>query len=177
MIEISYPFGMSLVTFGWILFRWTAYRKTKHIDLKFEFRQLIFLINLLVIVRFTFYPFAKVDGQVQPLLFEAAAAFPFRINWIPFVNLMDYESRSSMLVNVIGNFAMFIPTGIVLPLIYPKMNRFINVVGTGFLISLSIEIIQLPFAVRASDVDDLILNTAGCLAGYCICILIKRNVR
>ena len=32
--------------------------------------------------------------------------------------------------------------------------------------SLCIEIIQLPFSVRASDVDDLILNVLGVAIGY-----------
>lgn len=45
---------------------------------------------------------------------------------------------------------------------------------TGFLLSLSIEIIQLPFAVRASDVDDLILNTLGCMVGYGIYALVRK---
>jgi glycopeptide antibiotics resistance protein len=46
-------------------------------------------------------------------------------------------------------------------------------VCTGAAISLAIEILQLPFAVRTSDVDDLILNTAGCLVGYGIYALAK----
>lgn len=182
MVEISFPFGMCLVTFGWLLFRLSTYFKSNLFDWKSEARQLLFLINLLVIVRFTFYPFSKVDGQVQPLLFEVATAYPFRMNLIPFANLMDYESKFDLLLNLIGNFAMFIPSGILLPLIYKNLNSLCKTVGTGFLISLTIETIQLPFAVRASDVDDLILNTAGCLTGYCIYALArhftqKRNVR
>ena len=43
--------------------------------------------------------------------------------------------------------------------------------GAG--ISLCIEILQLPFAVRASDIDDLILNTAGVMAGYGIYALFR----
>jgi glycopeptide antibiotics resistance protein len=135
---------------------------------------------LLVITRFTFYPFSKVDGQVQPLLFEAATAWPFRVNLIPFVNLFDYDSSRDLLLNIIGNFAMFIPTGIVTPLIYKSRNTLAKVVGVGFLMSLTIEVIQLPFAVRASDVDDLILNTAGCLVGYGIYALgkwIKKSIK
>ena len=65
------------------------------------------------------------------------------------------------------------PTGIVTPLIYQNINTLKKVALTGFLISLTIEIIQLPFAVRASDVDDLILNTAGCLVGYGIYALVR----
>ena len=113
------------------------------------------------------------DGQVQPLLFDISTAWPFRVNLIPFVNLLDYDSKRDLLLNLIGNFALFIPTGIVTPLIYKNINTLKKVTLTGFLISLTIEIIQLPFAVRASDVDDLILNTAGCLTGYGIYTLLR----
>ena len=176
MIEISFSAGMLYVLCAWILFRLYAYRKRNEINWAFEGRQIFFLINLLVIVRFTFYPFSTVNGQIQPLIFDSATAWPFRMNLIPFVNLLDYDSKSDLLINIIGNFAMFIPSGILLPLIYKNVNTLKRVVFTGAAISLVIEVIQLPFAVRASDVDDLILNTAGCLVGYGLYALINRIV-
>ena len=178
MIVIPFAAGSVLVAIGWILFRIAAYIKTKQLSWKREAVQLLFLVNLLVIHRMTFHPFEKLDGQVQPLIFDAATAWPFRINFIPFVNLLDYDSKRDLLLNLIGNTAMFIPTGIMTPLIYKKRNSFGKTVLTGFLISLTIEIMQLPFAVRASDVDDLILNTLGCAIGYGIltlCRLCKRK--
>ena len=173
MTEISFVFGQCIVVAAWILFRVAAYVKNRKVNWKFEAKQIFFLINLLVIYRFTFHPFSKVDGQVQPLIFDIATSWPFRVNLVPFVNLMDYAVKREMIVNLIGNFAMFIPTGIMTPLIYKNIDGVKSVVLTGFLISLVIEVIQLPFAVRASDVDDLILNTAGCLAGYGILALIR----
>ena len=174
-MSFAVPFwaGQLIVVVGWLLFRFARCRKTKVFNWKPEAIQLLFLVNLLVIYRMTFHPFSKVDGRVQPLLFDMATAWPFRINLVPFVNLLDYESKSDLLLNIIGNFAMFIPTGILTPLIYKKINSLGKVVLTGFLISLVIELIQLPFAVRASDVDDLILNTLGCLTGYGIYALFK----
>ena len=174
-MTFAFPFwaGQITVVIGWILFRYAAYIKNKKINRKFEIIQILFLINLLVIYRMTFHPFEKLNGQVQPLLFEAATAWPFRVNLIPFVNLTDYETRSDMLLNIIGNCAMFIPTGIMTPLIYKNLKSFRKTVLMGFLISLTIEIIQLPFAVRCSDVDDLILNTFGCLIGYGLYSLIS----
>lgn len=174
MIEISFLSGQIFVVCGWILWRVLANRR-KTVDWKSEAKQLLFLINLLVIYRVTFHPFSKVDGQVQPLIFEWAAAWPFRMNLVPLVNLLDYESKKDLLLNVIGNFALFIPTGIVTPILYRHLDSLKKVTLTGFLISLTIEIIQLPFAVRASDVDDLILNTAGCLLGYALYRLFRRK--
>ena len=175
MFSVSFAFGSCAVLIGWILYRSLNCAIKKAFSLKTEALQLLMLINLLVIYRMTFHPFSKVDGQVQPLIFDAATAFPFRMNLIPFVNLGDYEIKSEMWLNLIGNCAMFIPTGIIVPILYPNCKSFKKTVLTGFLISLVIEVIQLPFAVRCSDVDDLILNTAGCIIGYGIYALTKRR--
>ena len=178
MIEFPFTFTTSLVVTGWVLFRLAVNFRAGAFSLRREALQLLFLINLAVISRMVFHPMATLDGKVQPLIFEAATAWPFRINLIPFINLFDYESQRDMLLNIIGNCAMFIPTGILTPILYKHLDSFKKTVLTGFLISLSIEIIQLPFAVRASDIDDLILNTLGVMAGYGIYALIKRlNVR
>ena len=115
----------------------------------------------------------RVDGRVQPLLYDPAAAFPFRVNLIPFVNLFDYDNKRDLMLNVTGNCALFIPSGIVFPIVYKKLNSFCKVLSAGMLISFIIEILQLPFSVRASDIDDLILNTAGVAVGYGIYCLIK----
>ena len=174
MIPISYSAGMIITLSSWILTKVILYIKTKTFDWKHEAAQIFFLINLLVIVRFTFYPFSKANGHIQPLLFDPATAFPFRVNLIPFVNLFDYDgSIRDILINIPGNIAMFIPSGVMLPLIYRKLDTTKKVVFTGFLMSLCIEIIQLPFSVRASDVDDLILNTLGVLLGYGLYVLFR----
>ena len=89
------------------------------------------------------------------------------------MNLFDYDNKRDLLLNVIGNVAMFIPSGIVLPIIYKRLDSFIKVILVGGGISLCIEMIQLPFRVRASDIDDLILNTVGVMLGYGIYALVR----
>lgn len=173
MIEFSFAFTSTLVVVGWILFRFFAYRISTKLNVKHELIQLLFLINLLVINRMVFHPMATDNGRILPLVFDINTAWPFRVNFLPLVHLFEYDSIRDMLLNIIGNFAMFIPTGIMTPLIYRNLDSLKKTVLTGFSISLVIEIIQLPFAVRASDVDDLILNTAGCLAGYVILTLVR----
>lgn len=173
MYEISFLATESLVILGWLLFRFFAYQKNRTFNWKRESIQLLFLINLMVIDRMVFHPMRTENGKVLPLVFEAAAAWPFRVNLKPIVYLLDYESKRDMLLNIIGNFAMFIPTGIMTPLIYKHLDSLKKTVLTGFGLSLAIEIIQLPFASRASDIDDLLLNTAGCLAGYGILCLVR----
>lgn len=169
---------MTAVSCGWIFCRFLVGIHQKAVSFKREAMLLLFLINLLVITRITFYPMETINGKIQPLIFDPSNWFPFRINLVPFVNLLDYESKRDLLLNLIGNSTMFIPTGILTPLLFRKADGFWKVTLLGILISLTIELLQLPFAVRASDVDDLILNTAGCMTGYGILLLIRlRNLK
>ena len=173
MVEIPFLFLVFIFASIWLVIRSVVWTKQKHVDWKREAILLLMYINLAVIIRFTFFPMSKVDGRVQPLIFDVATAFPFRVNLVPLVNLFDYDSKRDLLLNVIGNVAMFIPSGIVLPIVYKRLDSFVKVILAGGGISLCIEIIQLPFSVRASDVDDLILNTVGVMLGYGIYALIR----
>ena len=166
MVEISFLFLEIAFTAIWLMVRVAIWIKQKRIEWKREAVLLLMYINLAVILRFTFFPMSKVDGRIQPLVFDIATAFPFRVNLLPLVNLFDYDSKRDLLLNVIGNAAMFIPSGIVLPFVYKRLNSFWKVLLAGIGISLCIEMIQLPFSVRATDIDDLILNTIGIILGY-----------
>ena len=174
MVEISFLTAELVFTAVWLLLRIIVWVRQKGIDWKREAVLLLMYINLAVIIRFVFFPKALVDGHVQPLAFDPAAAFPFRINLIPFVNMLDYESTGDMIWNSVGNMAMMIPTGIILPIVYKKLNSFGKVIAAGALISLCIELLQLPFASRASDIDDLILNVLGVAVGYGIYSAIRK---
>ncbi len=173
MIEIPFLLTELIYTLVWVLLRAGIWAKHKKIDWKREAMLLLMYVNLAVILRVTFFPAARLNGHVQPLVFESAKVFPMRINWKPIVNLLRFASKRDLLLNLIGNFTMFIPSGIILPILYKKLNTFWKVVAAGAGISLCIEILQLPFNVRYTDIDDLILNTLGVAAGYGIYALVR----
>ena len=166
MVEITFLSAELIFTIIWLLTRFIVWKRQGQIRWKREVILLLMYINLAVIIRFVFFPRALVNGHVQSLVFDPATAFPFRVNLVPFVHLFDYDNVRDIIWNIVGNMIMFIPTGIVLPVIYKKLDCFWKVVAVGALISLCIEILQLPFPSRASDVDDLILNTLGVAVGY-----------
>ena len=174
MIAISYPFVIGLISVLWILNRILIWRKTGSISLKREAELILVYICLIVVARFTFFPFSKVDGRIQPLIFDLAQMWNFRINLLPFVYLTDYEVLWEMKVNLIGNIAMFIPIGIIWPSVYRKLDTHKKVIAAGVGFSAFIEILQLPFYDRVTDIDDLILNSLGFLIGYGIYLLAKR---
>ena len=69
-------------------------------------------------------------------------------------------------VNLIGNFLLFLPMGAILPLLYPSMRRTWRFVLLQTLLLLAVESAQLILRCGSCDIDDVILNLAGALAGY-----------
>jgi glycopeptide antibiotics resistance protein len=89
------------------------------------------------------------------------------------VHLFDYPIFKEALLNLIGNTTMFIPIGIIWPIVFKKLDKTVKVIAAGVGFSLCIEILQLPFYDRVTDIDDLILNSAGFLIGYGVYLAVK----
>ena len=163
MLFIPFVYVAAVYTAIYLLIRAAVSIRSRKIDWKRERLHILMYINLLVILYFTF----------SPLVLDFEEIFNCRINLLPFVYLTDYENKTHMIMNIFGNILMFVPTGIILPILYKRMDNFFKVAGTGFLMSLGIEILQLPFATRTSDVDDLIMNTLGVAAGYILFVIAR----
>ena len=97
------------------------------------------------------------------------SAFDPRIVYIPFVDMIRGP------VDTILNVILFIPLGIFLPLLYKKYDKIGKVVLIGFLISVSIEIVQM-FGCGATDINDLITNTVGACLGFCIYKVLRKII-
>ena len=173
MIQISYTSMVVFISIIWCLVRMVCAIKTKRANWTREIQLLLVYVCIIVVARFTFFPFSKVNGEIQPLVYESAKVYPFRMNWIPFVNLFDYPEMRDILINVIGNTAMFIPLGIVWPSVYKGLDTHGKVISAGIGVSLCIEILQLLFYDRVSDIDDLLLNSLGFIIGYLLYLLAK----
>lgn len=169
---ITYSSALLFISLLWLFARGAVIYKNRALDFKRELQLLLVYICIIVVLRFTFFPFGKVDGQIQPLIFTGGR--PLRINLIPFVNLLDYSVFKEAMLNLIGNVTMFMPLGIVWPSVFKKLETHGQVIFAGVGTSLLIEILQLPFD-RVTDVDDLIMNSAGFLVGYGIYLLFKRK--
>ena len=69
-------------------------------------------------------------------------------------------------INLMGNIALFIPGGYLLPKLFPRLRLFWRFLLLSFGLLFLIESIQL-FSLRGKlDVDDLILNLFGMCLGY-----------
>jgi len=98
------------------------------------------------------------------------------INLIPF----DMIAEQDFTLNVWGNILMFIPLGLYFADFLKKFS-FWKLLGCIMGTSLAIEIIQYIFKRGVSDIDDLLLNTAGGVIGiiiYLVCkVIVKEKER
>lgn len=80
-------------------------------------------------------------------------------------NLIPFADITANTIQYVLNVLLFLPVGFLLPLQFPGFRKAKRCVLYGFLTSLTIELLQL-FSFRAADIDDLLMNTLGCAAGY-----------
>lgn len=95
------------------------------------------------------------------------------VNLEPFKMFRIYDRFDKQIV---GNFVMLLPLGVYLPFLYRRFRKFAGffaVTFISFLVSVSIEILQLATNYRSTDVDDIILNTLGAVAGFLIYQVIR----
>ena len=95
----------------------------------------------------------------------------YRYNLIPY---RDVVGIRAFLANLFGNVLAFMPYGFFMPILRPKLRRMNGMFLAAFLLSLTIEITQLLTRVGSFDVDDLILNTAGGIAGYLLFYIMNK---
>lgn len=110
---------------------------------------------------FIFYLYLVVSvtgiGTLEDLLSYPEVIRPGEINVLPF--------SSGFGIQNILNIIMFMPFGFLVPLIWKQSRKLSGTVLLGFEFSLLIEFLQL-FNRRATDIDDLLMNTLGALLGF-----------
>ncbi len=76
-------------------------------------------------------------------------------------------------INLFGNIIVFMPWGFMVPIIRKRPYKFVYTAASTFLLSLCIETVQLVTRVGSFDVDDLILNTTGGIAGFIVYAIVN----
>ena len=100
------------------------------------------------------------------------------LNLVPFETLRLYwrllqEGTSEALlrhaiINLVGNVVMFVPLGWFLPGVWRVFRGVFRTTIFGASLICLVELLQYITGLGSCDIDDLILNTAGILLGYCI---------
>ena len=173
MFEITYGGMFLFISLAWVLGAGVRSLRRGRVDWKREAKLLTVYICLIVIARIVYFPMRPVEGRIGTLVLDTEKLFPLWINPVPIVHLLDVYD--GWLTNIIGNVAMFIPVGLIWPFCFRKLDTLGKTVLAGAGFSLFIEITQLPFYDRCSDIDDLLLNTAGILLGALIWFGIRKK--
>jgi len=174
MFEITYGGMFLFITLAWVLGAGIRSLRRGRVDWKREARLLTVYVCLIVIARIVYFPMRLVEGRIGTLVLDTGKIFPLWINPVPIVHLLDVYD--GWLINIIGNVAMFIPVGLIWPFCFRKLDTLGKTVLAGAGFPLVIEITQLPFYDRCSDIDDLLLNTAGILLGALIWFGIRKKM-
>jgi len=120
---------------------------------------LLMLLYAMAVVAVTIFPITP-----HPSSYWAATPWWTMIHYVPF--LVD---AASFVLNVV----MFVPFGVLVPMLWPRADSLRRLAGWAVVASSSIELTQLVIGLtvgsrRTVDVNDLIANTAGALAGLLV---------
>lgn len=90
------------------------------------------------------------------------------VQLVPFSFIIDFLSGEMttgyLFKNVLGSIALYFPMGVLLPCLFPSFSLR-KTLFAGFLTSLCCELVQYAAAIGTADINDLICNTIGTLAG------------
>ena len=90
-------------------------------------------------------------------------------NFIPFKEMFRYPIGSKPFVkNILGNLLLFMPYGFAIGY-YTKTKKLRYAFLLGLILSITIETTQFLIG-RVFDVDDIILNSLGCVLGFSLCV-------
>ena len=100
---------------------------------------------------------------------------------VPFKTIIFYVNHVQAITdwffkNLFCNLVMFIPYGLLLPLIIDRKPKvFLKTLVSGMILIICIEILQYVCGLGLCDVDDLILNSLSILMGYGLYRMIKQK--
>lgn len=81
------------------------------------------------------------------------------------VSVYRYQAAVAA-INILGNIVMFVPLGVFLPILWPRLQKAWKAISMGFLAIVLVELCQLVTLRGRCDVDDLLLNVPGVILGY-----------
>ncbi|MFD2699706.1 VanZ family protein [Paenibacillus shunpengii] len=104
--------------------------------------------------------------------FNRSVHLDYRYNMVPFHTISKYLANVSArnlldtLINLVGNVAVFIPFGYLIPAAFPSRWSFSKFLLLFTALIILLETAQMLLRVGTGDVDDLFLNVIGGLLGY-----------
>lgn len=150
----GYEFLSAFIPFLIVLTLFIYFRKKKGIDISKIYCTMLVIFSIYII---SVYHFTGAGTIYNGLTYQLEVRKDL-LNLVPFSSNIDF-------IGYFLNVVLFVPLGILSPLIYKKMDKLRYILGTGLGFSILIELSQL-LNNRRTDIDDLILNTVGAIIGF-----------
>lgn len=172
MIENNFIIISLISIVLWIIYRVYNVIKNKKTNIVREVILFIFFVYFLFLLLLTIFKGGCIEfrNQFNSYMYREHGLLGI-INIVPIKENINtfMHSETGMrnsLRNIIGNILVFMPLGFFIPLLFDKFNNFKKVLKVGCLSSLAIELCQLFVGGNVCDIDDVIYNTLGALAGF-----------
>lgn len=117
-----------------------------------------------------FFVVFYLQNPVRP---DDASSVWASVNIVPGRTVVEIIRDTPRLVTLqlLDNVIMFVPLGVLLPLLDTRCRRFAATAAVGIVVSIGIELVQLAMMLalisrRSFDIDDVILNAMGACLGY-----------
>ncbi len=138
---------------------------------------IMFIVYLIIVVDFTLID--DTFGRSISSIFTCGRERLFDhinndVNLVPFktVRLFINSYKKGLLndfaifENLVGNFCVLMPFAFFVPILFKKINGGLKLFAAAVCFVIVIELLQFVFMTGCADIDDLILNVAGCMAAY-----------
>ncbi|MDD6203174.1 MAG: VanZ family protein [Lachnospiraceae bacterium] len=145
---------------------------------------LIFILYILFVIKVIVFKYSYaqlqeiVNGWQKDVIWEGLST----ANFTPLKTIKMYIRYYELpgirsFANLFGNVLIFVPFGMLLPMIHKASQNIMVLLANGFLFVLGIEVFQLFSAFGAFDVDDIMLNCLGVLIGGVLYHILTRMFR
>ncbi|MCP3805957.1 VanZ family protein [Paenibacillus sp. S33] len=107
---------------------------------------------------------------------------PYSYNIVPFDTIRQYWRAMESFpfrvwgVNLLGNIGVFIPFGILVPIIWVSMRSIGSLLLTIVIALVILEVSQMLLGAGTMDVDDIILNVLGVLCGRAAYVFLRKKL-
>ncbi|PNQ81359.1 VanZ family protein [Paenibacillus sp. F4] len=106
----------------------------------------------------------------------------YSYNIVPFDTIRQYWRAMESFpfrvwgVNLLGNIGVFIPFGILVPIIWVSMRSIGSLLLTIVIALVILEVSQMLLGAGTMDVDDIILNVLGVLCGRVAYVFLRKKL-
>lgn len=110
----------------------------------------------------------KVLGRLNPVPFETICRF---------IRLLGHSNPDFVrmaVVNLLGNVVMFVPLGLLLPEVFPRLRAWWKTMLASAAGIVAVELTQMLTLLGTCDIDDLILNLLGAAIGWLVFRLLEK---